>query len=74
MVTGLFILGDDKITFVPAVVPLQEMDSKSDTESREIISPEKEENMNERDMNNETFPANNDEENDQPNLKTNSDE
>ncbi|MEO6905321.1 MAG: cytochrome b/b6 domain-containing protein [Ginsengibacter sp.] len=69
MVTGLFIIRDNKRTLIPAVVPVQSLEVENKPVIFENIEPQKPENLNEQNTN----EIDSEEQNSQD-IKTNSDE
>ncbi|HEY5461768.1 MAG TPA: cytochrome b/b6 domain-containing protein [Hanamia sp.] len=76
MITGLFILKDDKKILVPVLIPVQETEDKIDKENPLIISNQKEEisAQKEETFNEKISTSKNNDGNYEQDLKTNSDE
>ncbi|MEO5908894.1 MAG: cytochrome b/b6 domain-containing protein [Ginsengibacter sp.] len=69
MVTGLFIIRDNKRTLIPALVPVQSLEVENKSVISENIEPQKPENLNEQNTNEKDA-----EEQNSKDIKTNSDE
>jgi len=69
MVTGLFILPDNKKSLIPVVLPVENLIAKKESEKSENFEAETQENINEK-----IIPEKNDEEQNSQDIKPNSDE